>query len=411
MENTGYKIATKIKVTKKSGSSVSEKFYTIGMFKGGVFVPYSSETLSKLTPKEYKECVRDTRMYIMSEEDVSGDMVEVNEDMVQDYGMCPVPLPMNVISVSGEIESTGVLDSENYIWLRFEAKYEVASDLYIKLRAEGGSYSGYKCVLKKGEKTVRTIVDSNISGKVASLELSLTEDSVYRYSIQPTVDIPKLGVLVKRFNPVVRPQNGRVELTYMPAFGLQTSDVVIRVSINEDGKESYFDILKRGGDGTTNMYDVPANFLGKTANVRIYSVNGVVGETSDSRYRYEVEPELSIPDILQSNKLDASVRIVEDSQYDKDEPQHYRPVLTITSEDPVASDLEFEVGNVNSSGSVLVPYPVMRKGAGSLEKKLPYSCKGRDIDVMLYSVGGVSYKGYDDKYRYHLDVKIRVPEQ
>ena len=411
MENTGYKIATKIKVVKKSENTVSEKVYTMGKYRGGMFVPYSSDELAKLSPKEYKECVRDTKLYIVSEEDADGEMISINEDMVQDYDMCPIPLPMNVISVSGEIESTGEMDSENYIWLTFEAQYEVASDLYIQLRAKGGSYSGYKCVLKKGEKTVRTIVDPNIGGEVAELELSLKEDSIYRYSIQPTVKIPDLGVLVKRFNPVLRPQNGRIELTYMPAFGIQTSDVVIRVSINENGEESYFDIFKRKGDGTTNVRDVPADFLGKTADVRIYSVNGVVGETSDSRYRYEVEPRLVIPDILQDNRLEASVRIVEDDKYDKDDPNRYRPVLTVTSEKPVASNLEFEIGNVNSAGSVIVPYPIMKNGTDILEKRLPNSSKGRDIDVLLYSVGGVSYKGFDDKYKYHLDVKIHVPER
>lgn len=408
MDNTGYKVATKIKVAKKSGDSISEKTYPIGRYNGDNFVSYSSHELAQLSPEEYKKCVQDTKLYILTEEEMENMGDFLNENMVQDFGMCPLPLPVDMISASGEV------DSNNYIWVTFTSQYEVASDILIKMMYED-SIVPNEILLLKGHKTVTAQQHPNRGGTEAMLDLNvkgslLKEDSTYRYSIQPTILIPKLNIIDDKFNPVTHVFGDKVQLTYVYSFAIQISDVVIRVSINENGVESYFDIVKKAYDGTENMYDVPANFLGKTANVRIYSVNGVVGETSDSRYKYLVENTIAIPNILPSNKLSASVYVPNEINPEWPSDPAYAPLLTIKSENPVTSDLEFEIGNVNASGRVLVPYPVMKSGTSVLEKTLPYSTKGRTIDILLYSIGGVPYKGYDEKYRYSLDVQIEVPK-
>lgn len=394
MDNTGYKIATKIKVTKKSDNSVSEKVYPIGKYKGDKFVSYSSDELAKLTSEEYKKCIQDTKLYILTEEEMEDMGDFLNDNMVQDFDMCPLPLPVNNITVS-----CGT-DSYDNICLTYTALYEVASDIIIETKYERNS-SPFYTKLKNGTTSVIHKFDIGYGGLEAMFDChivdsTLKEDSKYKYTIQPSITLPKPKIIDCKFNPAFDNRETELLLTYTyPTNRVQESKVVIRISIQDDGSESYFDIVKEPNDKINSWVKVPDKFWGKTANVKIYSVGDIVGENSDSKYNYKVDETVEIPDkkIIQENILSANVIVESGEVY-----------VIIRSRYSVASDLVLVLEDVN-------PYYIeMKKGENEARVKIRESSYQKTLHGKIYSVNNITWKHYDDTYKYVFGQNITIPK-
>jgi hypothetical protein len=192
MDNTGYKLATRILLTVTTGGHAVEHSYPIGKYADGTFVALTENEISVLTDVEYKECISMTATYILDKEGIKyiEDLTDImsNEAIVQDHYMCPILLPVNKIAAS----AATVLGND--VSITYTADHPAGSDVTVVLSYQGDSFTA---VLQKGKNTVSAIVPKKFWGMEVLLSLyvgseGIVSDSVYSYSIQRSILLPDI---------------------------------------------------------------------------------------------------------------------------------------------------------------------------------------------------------------------------
>lgn len=399
MNNTGYKIATYIKVERKSVGQVTEKSYGIGRYIGGRFAVLDAGVLAGLTEAEYELSVSDTLNYVLSEEGV--DNLEMSgNSRIYDTSSCPLPLLIDVIGVVCEVTLQRTLA------ITFTAVYAVASNIQISISA--GS-EVVECILLKGTQRVSVVLPDSFAGNTGVLKAMVQEiggdtDETYRYKIQDSVAIPLLVSSLKdnRLTPQFRMNEDSIDLFMLPDYTI-TSDLVIRFSMMRDGVEVNFDISEKKGNAIHRPTEVPPAFYGAEAGVKIFSVGGVSGILEDEKYRYLVDGVLKMPDLVvrEENMIDVDVFC---------EPGAVR--YRARSARAVASEVVVDFTNTDIDDQFFVLKKLtLNTGLDAVTGKAGSNQYGKYFTVFIYSVGGRPGVVSDDRYRYVATSRVvRIPD-
>lgn len=407
-ENTGYKLATRILLRKTVDGAVSEQIYYLGHYAGDRFMVLSPNELAALSTEAYNACVKDTKLYIMTREEVPDlDRVFDNLAVVEDQIMCPLPLRVNTVSVNARIVGEEII-------VTYTASANVASDVTVGLE------SGGRNIIKLGKAQASAAVPAELHGKTVKTILYVGTESVcfdkeFEYRIDPLVEIPKVPVALKQNKIEVSfdIRQNQIRAFVNPYF-LTASVVITRFTKRSGGAVSSFDVKLLPGtaseDGENNgsgVGVVPENFYGQDVEVSLYSVDGQVGADRDAEFYYTLlTSTLRIPDLVEREKNMIDVVACFDAG---------EICYRATSEKSVASDVL--IGFDGEDQQFILPYITIGKHTNTVTGNANTLQYGKDFMAKVYGVNHIQGVSSDSQYTYvatgrviHIPTPLDLPD-
>lgn len=286
--------------------------------------------------------------------------------------------------------------STTEVEIHIEAEKSVQSDVKLKFvpvvrNARNAQLQDVYYVLKKGETSGSFVAAMDLHGKNADASIlsvanvvNSNEDDTYIYQVESDVFVPDL----KEKNIVFINVSTTIEnrILKITCNGDVTSKVVLELKSSTEPSYTKMVVLLPSIKNVTET--LRSEFAGNDASIKIYSVDGKVGETSDDYSVYEVPESIAIPDIP---KETVNIITVES------ELTIWRAKWIARSQYPVASEISISLSL--SSNDSMIPN-VLKIPKGETE---PREYGGFYVPMIGADCAVSLDKSEDDTYKYEVE--------
>lgn len=407
MNNTGYKLASKVKVTRKAKGVTSDNYYSLGKYVDDNFVFMTPGELSVLSDAEYASCLTDTKRYIALKENIPDiNNIFINEAKVEDLYMCPLPLTENPIT------ALAFKTPANEVGITFTSKYKVASDVTILLKY-GNISNSY--ILKTGTSDLSVIAGEEYWGKTCLLSVyignsGIRNDNQYIYTIQESIGIPDIFIDLTDNTPVITFEEKEGKIVVNIDFPRPTEDDV-RMDVKYVGGGKTL-IIKAGTTHRDFILDaskggyfliIKTEKAGGNVNAPVTNPEVVNGYVYGTQYKYRYETYNGIlPTItIKDNPITANSGVVSGQAY-----------IQFTSQYPLRSTIGIQVETTDGNFSqniTLAPNSTVQK------ENIGYFFKGKEVRLSIIYIydgttGNNTSADSDNVYKYSVTPLLNIPE-